>query len=218
MDQAEPTDTRTPEEARRDAQRPASVLTGPTGHPFHPPLASVATGAWVCSLGFDLVSKVATDPEFYLRSAMWLVLVGVLFGLAAATIGLLDALALPRGTPVFRTAMQHLVAADVAIIIFTASFLVRRQIDVTEAPWYLILLSLLGLGALTSATWSGLTLSYGWGVRVQPEADQLPGYVRDEPAPAAETQTDEETGAETDEETDETAEDQAIETEAPSAP
>lgn len=182
MAEPDPTDTRTPEEARRAAQLPASLLTGPVGHPFHPPLASVATGAWVCSLGFDLVSKVATDPAFYLRSSMWLVLVGVLFGLAAATVGLLDALALPRGTQVFRTAMQHLIAADVAIVVFTASFLIRRQIEVSEAPWYLLLLSVVGLGALGLATWSGLTLSYGWGVRVRPEADQLEGYVPDQPA------------------------------------
>jgi len=197
-----PPDQRSSIEARHDAQESVSILAGPKGMPFHPPLASIALGAWVCALGFDVVSKVARDPGVYLRGAYWLVLVGIVTGLLAATTGLLDALSLPRGTPVWRTAMQHLVTTDAAVLVFAASFLIRRQIDVSEAPWYLVALSLLGVLCLVLGTWSGLRLSYGWGVRVRVEADQLPGYERDQiddgPGAEAETEAETETEAEAD--------------------
>jgi uncharacterized membrane protein len=171
-------DDRSPEEAMREAKRPASPLAGPYGRPLHPLAASIATGAWVCSFGFDLVSQVANDPGVYSRGSYFLILAGIGFGLVAATLGLFDVLALPRGTAVFRAGVRHLVAADVALLIFLGSFVLRRFLTFLETPWSLVLLSVLGLLALTSASWSGLGLSYRWGVRVVDEAEQLPGFER----------------------------------------
>jgi uncharacterized membrane protein len=173
-------DDRTPEEAMREAKRSVTPLAGPYGSPLHPLAASIATGAWVCSFGFDLVSQVATDPGVYTRGAYFLILAGVGFGPLASTLGLFDVLALPRNTPVFQAGVRHLLASDAAVLIFLGSFLLRRFLTFIETPWSLVLLSLVGLLALSSASWSGLGLSYRWGVRVVDEAEQLPGFERTE--------------------------------------
>ncbi|OWY61689.1 hypothetical protein B7486_62455 [cyanobacterium TDX16] len=130
----------------------------------------------MCSFGFDLVSQVANDPGVYSRGAYFLILAGVGFGLLAATLGLFDVLALPRGTPVFQAGVRHLIASDAAILIFLASFLLRRYLTFVETPWSLVAVSAVALLALSSASWSGLGLSYRWGVRVVDEAQQLPGF------------------------------------------
>lgn len=171
-------DVRSAAEAMSDAKRPATPFAGLYGRPLHPLAASIATGAWVCSFGFDLVSQVANDPGVYTRGAYFLVITGIAFGLLAATLGLLDVLALPRGTPVFREGIRHLVAADVAVLVFLLSFLLRRWWIFLETPWTLVAVSAVGLLALSWSSWSGLGLSYRWGVRVVDEADQLPGYER----------------------------------------
>lgn len=167
----------------REAKRPATPLAGRYGRPLHPLAASIATGAWVCSFGFDLVSQVANDPGVYTRGAYFLVITGVAFGLLAATLGLIDVLALPRGTPVFREGIRHLAASDAAVLVFLLSFLLRRWWTFVETPWMLVALSGVGLLALAWSSWSGLGLSYRWGVRVVDEAEQLPGYEHRPPAP-----------------------------------
>ena len=171
-------DDRTPEEAMREAKRPVTPLAGPYGRPLHPLAASVATGAWVCSLGFDLVSQIATNPGVYTRGAYFLILVGIGFGLLAATLGLFDLLALPRSSAVYQAGIRHLVASDVAVLVFLCSFGLRRVLIFGDTPWSLVLLSVAGLGALGAASWSGLGLTYRWGVRVVDEAEQVPGFER----------------------------------------
>lgn len=176
-----------PRVAMRESKRPRSALAGPYGRPLHPPLAGLAAGAWVCSLGFDLVSTQARDPGVYTRGAYWLVLAGIGFGLLAALTGLLDTVALPRGSRVFRDAVAHLALADVALVLFTASFLVRRFDLFVQTPWYLLVISLVALAALAAGSWSGLALTFTWGVRVADESDQARGFVVIDPEGSAPT-------------------------------
>src|SRR5918911_297008 len=93
----------------QQAKRPVSaLLAGPYGHPLHPVLVTVPIGAWVAASVFDIASHVVGDPGFLARGAQWLIAVGVLGALAAALVGFLDLLAIPRKTPVFRTALVHM--------------------------------------------------------------------------------------------------------------
>src|SRR5690348_14830735 len=91
------------------AKRPVSgALAGPYGHPFHPILVTVPIGAWVSSLVFDVGSRIVDDPGFLTRGSTWLVAIGVLGAVAAALVGFLDLLAIPTGTPAFRTGLVHM--------------------------------------------------------------------------------------------------------------
>jgi uncharacterized membrane protein len=180
--EAAPTDAPappTPEQGVLIASRPRSPVSGPYGRPFHPMIAAVAIGAWVCSFGFDLISQVADTAWVYARGAYVLVGVGVVVGVIAATVGLIDLVNLPRGTRAFRTGVRHLLAMDAALLAFAASFLVRRT---SEFRWHdgvepaAMALSVVGLVALAVGVWLGSTLSYRYGVRVAVDAERRDGF------------------------------------------
>lgn len=90
-------------------KRPVSqALTGPYGHPFHPILVTIPIGAWAASLVFDVGALIVDDPGFLARGVAWLIALGVLGALAAATVGFLDLLGIPTGTRGFATGLQHM--------------------------------------------------------------------------------------------------------------
>jgi uncharacterized membrane protein len=72
------------------AKRPRTGIAGPYGHPFHPVLVTVPIGAWVASVVFA-------------EGAYWLIGIGIIGAVLAAIFGLMDLLAIPRGTAAFRT-------------------------------------------------------------------------------------------------------------------
>src|SRR5436305_9525572 len=91
------------------AKEPVSTVAGPYGHPFHPILVTVPIGAWVCSLVFDVATRVNDAGSASLTDASyWLIGIGVLGALAAALFGLLDLLAIPRHTRAFTVGLIHL--------------------------------------------------------------------------------------------------------------
>jgi uncharacterized membrane protein len=85
----------------------SAALAGPYGHPFHPILVTIPLGAWVCSLVFDIAALVGPHAAEARFAALWLIALGVLGAVAAASIGFLDLLAIPPQTPARRTAVIH---------------------------------------------------------------------------------------------------------------
>jgi uncharacterized membrane protein len=86
----------------------SAALAGPYGHPFHPILVTVPIGAWVCSLVFDIGSQFVDRPGALNEGSEWLIAIGVLGALIAATVGFLDFLTIPASTSAYRTALVHL--------------------------------------------------------------------------------------------------------------
>src|SRR5699024_2692396 len=111
--------------ADRGKEPVSAALTGPYGHPFHPILVTIPIGAWVASLIFDIGSFIVDDPGFLDRGAAWLIAVGVLGALAAATVGFLDLLGIPTGPRACTTGLQHMSLMLVVTIAFAGSFLWR---------------------------------------------------------------------------------------------
>ncbi|MDQ4103136.1 MAG: DUF2231 domain-containing protein [Actinomycetota bacterium] len=160
------------------AKRPVSaVLAGPYGHPLHPILVTVPIGAWVASLVFDLASQVITDPGFLARGSLWLIGLGMVGALAAAMVGFLDLLAIPTGTPAFRTGLVH-AGLNLAVIVgYLGGFLWRRTSDLsTSVGWGPLALSVACLAALAVSGYLGGMLAYRYGVRVVDESTQASGY------------------------------------------
>jgi uncharacterized membrane protein len=162
----------------QQAKHPVSaVLAGPYGHPLHPILVTVPIGAWVASLVFDLASHVVADPGFLARGSLWLIGLGVVGALVAALVGFLDLLAIPPGTPAFRTGLVH---AGLNLVVsggYLGGFLWRRTGDLsTSVGWGLLVLSAACLAALTVSGYLGGMLAYRYGVRVADEATQASGY------------------------------------------
>ncbi|WP_280249293.1 DUF2231 domain-containing protein [Nocardia abscessus] len=162
----------------QQGKRPVSaVLAGPYGHPFHPILVTVPIGAWVASLVFDLASRFADDPEFLVKGSVWLIAIGVLGALAAATIGFLDLLAIPTGTPAFRTGLLHMTLNLLVTLAYAIGFVWRQGADtrvaVAAGP---LALSVVALGTLAVSGYLGGKLAYHYGVRVADEATQAGGF------------------------------------------
>jgi len=161
------------------AKRPVSaLLAGPYGHPFHPILVTVPIGAWIASLIFDIASHIVDQPGFLTQASEWLIGIGVLGALAAATVGFLDLLAIPPGTRAFRTGLLHMSINLAVTAAYAANFAWRYgSFDhggrVAGAQ---LALSTLSVAALGVSGYLGGKLAYRYGVRVADETTQAEGY------------------------------------------
>lgn len=166
-------------EGLAQASRPRTWLSGPAAHPFQPILVAVATGAWVCALGFDAFSFVSDTEWVYARGAWLLTGLGVAAALVGAFAALADLLGIPRGTVAFGTGVRHLLALDAALVAFTVSFLSRNGSDFAfhdQAPTLALVASGLGLVALAVTVWLGGILTYAYGVRVALDEERQKGF------------------------------------------
>jgi uncharacterized membrane protein len=160
------------------AKRPITRLAGGYGHPLHPALVALPIGTWVASFAFDVASQLAPEPAALAQASRWLIGIGVLGALAAATFGLLDLLAIPTRTRVFRTALLHLSVAIATTVGYAIGFALRDS-DPTEAvPPGPLVLSAVCLLALGATGYLGGTLAYRYGVRVVDDATQAEGFQR----------------------------------------
>ena len=154
----------------------AAALAGPYGHPFHAMLVPVPIGAWVISLVFDVASRVVDDGSALAEGSLWLIGIGVLGALAAATVGFLDFFSLPAGTVVRRTAIIHLSLNLTITVVFALNFWWRRDLGTDDVATGPLVLSALSVAALAVSGFLGGTLAYRYGVRVADEDTQAEGY------------------------------------------
>ncbi|MEU0331837.1 DUF2231 domain-containing protein [Streptomyces sp. NPDC006193] len=166
-------------QSQMQAKRPVSAaLAGPYGHPFHPILVTVPIGAWVTSLVFDIASHAVRRPGFLAQSSQWLIAVGVIGALLAATIGFLDLFAIPAATPAFRTALVHMTLNLLVTAAYAANFLWRHA-DPTGGAGVgagKLVLSAISVAVLGVSGFLGGKLAYRYGVRVADERTQAEGY------------------------------------------
>jgi uncharacterized membrane protein len=160
------------------AKQPVSAaLAGPYGHPFHPILVTVPIGAWVASLVFDIASRVVANPGFLNQGARWLIGLGVLGALAAASVGALDFMVIPARSKARHTAVLHLLVNLAVTASYAVNFLWRGQLATDEpvgaGP---LALSVVSLAALGFSGYLGGKLVFRYGVRVAAESTQAEGY------------------------------------------
>lgn len=159
----------------RAKQPVSSMLAGPYGHPFHPILVTVPIGAWLCSLVFDIATRVGDRPGFA-EGARWLIAIGILGALAAATVGFLDFLTIPSGTAAHRTALAHMSLNLVVTAAFAVNFAWRLGTATDHTGWAQLALSVVSLAGLAVSGALGGKLAYHYGVRVADEQTQLTGF------------------------------------------
>ena len=165
-----------PERGDQAKEPVSALLAGPYGHPFHPILVTVPIGAWVSSFVFDVASHVVDDPGPLAAGAQWLIAIGVLGALAAATVGFLDLFTIPAGTPAHRTAITHM-ALNLAITVgFALDFVWRLGADQRATALGPLVLSAVCLAGLAVSGALGGKLAYHYGVRVASETVQATGF------------------------------------------
>ena len=121
------------------------------GHPIHQILIVFPLGLLATSFFFDLAWLLKGRAELA-NVAWWLIFAGVLGGLAASLFGLIDWLAIPRGTRAWRVGAWHGGGNLIVAVLFAVSWLIRR-----DAPGHPdgIAIALSGCGVL-------LTILTGW--------------------------------------------------------
>jgi uncharacterized membrane protein len=151
-----------------------SRFAGPEGHPFHPFIVLLPVGAFVSSLIFDILTYTKADGLPYLvDGAFWLIGVGLIGALIAAVFGLLDLLAIPRGTPPFTTGLRHLSLNVAAAVLFVVGYTWRAgdHVELDRTQWGQLTLNAVAVCTLIGAVWLGQRLTYHYGTRVTRASD-----------------------------------------------
>jgi uncharacterized membrane protein len=121
------------------------------GHPLHRVLIVFPLGLLATSFFFDLAWLLRGSEQLAIV-AWWLIFAGVVGGIAAAAFGLVDWLAIPRGTRARRVGALHGGGMAIVALLYAASWVLRRDAP-SDPETTAILLS--GLGVL-------LTVVTGW--------------------------------------------------------
>jgi uncharacterized membrane protein len=157
----------------RYAKHPVTALAGPYGHPLHPAIVPLPIGAWVCSFLLDVASRFAAAPPWLGDASRWLIAIGVAGALLAASVGFLDLMAIPTGTPAFRTGLLHMTCNLVAATAYVVNVALRGA---GRPALWAIVLSAVSLALVTVAGYLGGKLAYRYGVRVATEDVQSEGF------------------------------------------
>ncbi len=173
------------------AKQPVSpMLAGPYGHPFHPMLVTVPIGAWISSLVFDIAAQFVTPAGFLTQASEWLIAIGVIGALAAASVGFLDLMTIPTRTRAFRTGLIHMSLNLAVTVAYLLNFLWRLGSAtgggrVAIGP---LVLSVISVLTLAVSGYLGGKLAYRYGVRVADEGTQAEGFVTPEASAPGATQ------------------------------
>lgn len=138
------------------------------GHSIHQMLVVFPLGLLATAIVFDIIHLV-TESQEMAAVAYWMIAAGLVGGLLAAPFGLVDWLAIPRGTRAKRIGAMHGGGNLVVLLLFATSFVLR---DADAAPQLGVMAwSFLG-GALAMVTaWLGGELLDRLGVGVDEDAN-----------------------------------------------
>ena len=151
------------------------------GHPIHPMLIPFPLGLLATSLVFDVIHRL-TGNEPWAEVAYWMIVAGIIGGLAAAPFGWIDWFAIPDGTRAKSIGLWHGVGNVVVLVLFAVSWFLRRDApDEPGIPAFVLSLAGVALAAVTG--WLGGELVDRLGVGVDRGANlDAPSSLSDRPA------------------------------------
>lgn len=139
------------------------------GHAIHPILIVYPLGLLSAAVIFDVIYLLTANPTWTTVS-FWMIAAGIIGGLLAAVVGLIDYLKIPAGTRASRIGLLHGLVNLGVMILFAASWLLRRNSP--EAPsMTAFALSFAGVTAALLGGWLGGELVERLGVGVAPGAN-----------------------------------------------
>src|SRR5689334_1746156 len=134
------------------------------GHPIHPILIVFPLGLLATAVIFDIIRMISAN-SMWSQVAFYMIGAGILGGLIAAVFGLVDWLGITSGTRAKRLGAIHGLGNLVVVLLFAASWWLRR--DDPRAPAALALVLSFAGGALSAVTgWLGGELVDRMGVGV----------------------------------------------------
>lgn len=159
------------------------------GHPVHPQLIVFPLGLLATAVIFDILFLVFNN-RLLPTASYYMIAAGVLGGLLAAIFGFIDWLALPNGSRAKNIGLWHGLGNFVIVLLFAASWLLRRD-NVDFVPDGLaLILSFAGTALALITAWIGGELVYRLGVGVDPGANvNAPNSLTESSASATDTRT-----------------------------
>ena len=134
------------------------------GHAAHPILIVFPLGLLSTAVIFDVIYLITGNGQFATVS-FWMMVAGIIGGLAAALPGWIDWFAIPVDTRAKSVGLLHGVGNLIVLILFIGSWWLRR--DLTERPETLALgLSFAGAGLAMLTGWLGGELVERLGISV----------------------------------------------------
>ena len=105
------------------ANRLTSLGKGFPGKPSHPPLTDASIGAYTVGVAMLVLGALGVEEEQMAHGALLAIGGGLALALPTALTGLLDWLALPKGTPTKTVATTHLITMLAATVVFALTFI-----------------------------------------------------------------------------------------------
>ena len=154
-----------------DASGEASVhrsTAAVAGHPLHPMIVPVPIGLLTAAAASD-VAYAITGDGFWARASRWLLGGGLLAGITAATLGIVDFTTIRRARSA--TGIGH-AAGNATILGLTGVSLLLRRGSPKSVPRAAMALSALAAAMLMVTGWLGGELSYRDGIGVIPDDER----------------------------------------------
>src|SRR5262245_26973818 len=98
------------------------------GHSIHQSLVAFPVGLLITAVVFDTIALLGGGATLVLIS-YYIIGAGIIAAAIAAPFGLIDLLAIPRGTRATRIGVLHAVGNVIVLLAFVASWLLRWQHD-----------------------------------------------------------------------------------------
>ncbi len=151
------------------------------GHPIHPMLIVFPLGLLATSFIFDIIRALG-GPSAFSHAAFYMIAAGIIGGLVAAVFGLVDWLAIPKGTRAKRVGALHGIGNVIVVALFIVSWGIRYG-DPEQQVGAAVILSLIGVLLALVTGWLGGELVDRMGVGVDDGAHlDSPSSLSDRPA------------------------------------
>lgn len=135
------------------------------GHPLHQQLVALPVGMLVLAVLCDIAGLVSGQALPHLL-AYWAMAGGIIFATIAAVFGIIDLTAVPARTRAARIGWMHGVGNTVVLVLFMASWVLRRASEQQQPTTIALMLSFVAAGVLLVTGWLGGELVSRLGVGV----------------------------------------------------
>lgn len=134
------------------------------GHPIHPMLIVFPLGLLTVAAIFDVI-YIFTQNGHWVDLSYWMIASGIIGGLIAAVLGVVDWLGIPEGTRAKYIGLIHGLSNVVVVILFIVSWFMRRP-NPMAPNMTAIILGWIGIVIALVASWLGGELVYRLNVGV----------------------------------------------------
>lgn len=150
------------------------------GHSVHQSFVFLPLGLLAASVGCDVAFLITDDPSWTVM-AYRLMGAGIITAIAAAVVGYVDWQGIPAGTRAKQVGRVHGIGNVIVVVLFAASWFMRRNEVAHAASTAALLCSFAGLGLTGLTGWLGGELVSRLGVGVADNANlDAPSSLADE--------------------------------------